>query len=337
MRALVYEGPERIALREVPDPVPGPGEALLRVAAVGVCGSDMHAFHGHDPRRPPPLVLGHEAAGTVLEAPGLAPGTRVTVNPLVTCGTCANCRAGRDNLCPERQIISMPPREGAFAELLAMPERNLVPVPDGVALEAAALAEPIACGWHALRVAARSAIAPPAEAGLLVLGGGAIGVGAALAARALGYGRVTLCEPNPARREAVGRIGGFDTVAGVAAGVAADPDAAPHLVIDAAGFAATRATASAVVRPGGTIVHIGLGEAEGGIDARRLTLQEITLVGTYTYTAADFRDTARAIFEGRLGALDWIERRPLADGPDAMAALAGGRIASPKTVLLPGS
>jgi L-gulonate 5-dehydrogenase len=88
---------------------------LLSVEAVGICGSDMHAFLGHDERRPAPLILGHEAAGR------MADGTRVVVNPLVTCGDAPPAGTGRDNICANRQIISMPPREGAFAERLAMP------------------------------------------------------------------------------------------------------------------------------------------------------------------------------------------------------------------------
>ena len=108
MKALVYEGPEKLTYRDAPDPVPDPGDQLIRIAAVGICGSDMHAYLGHDERRPAPLILGHEAAGRIIAGPGA--GGRVTVNPLVTCGSCAECAAGRENLCAKRQIISMPPR-----------------------------------------------------------------------------------------------------------------------------------------------------------------------------------------------------------------------------------
>jgi threonine dehydrogenase-like Zn-dependent dehydrogenase len=91
------------------------GECLVRVEAVGICGSDMHAYLGHDERRPAPLILGHEAAGVVVDGP--LQGKRVTVNPLATCGKCRACLSGRNNLCPNRQILSMVPRQGAFAEL----------------------------------------------------------------------------------------------------------------------------------------------------------------------------------------------------------------------------
>ena len=154
MKALVYTGAKALDYRAVADPAPGDGDALIRVAHVGICGSDMHAWAGHDERRPAPLILGHEAAGVTAE------GARVTVNPLVTCGVCADCRGGRENLCARRQIISMPPREGAFAERLAMPRGNLIAIPDAVLTRKAALTEPLACGWHAVRLARRSANAP---------------------------------------------------------------------------------------------------------------------------------------------------------------------------------
>ena len=101
MRALVYTEPRSLTYRDEPAPRLPDGECLVRVEAVGICGSDMHAFLGHDERRPAPLILGHEAAGVVVEGPGT--GTRVTVNPLATCGQCRACKAGRNNLCPERQ------------------------------------------------------------------------------------------------------------------------------------------------------------------------------------------------------------------------------------------
>ena len=101
------------------------------------------------------------------------------------------------------------------------------------------------------------------------------------------------------------------------------------------GFEATRAAASAAARPGGVIVHIGLGSGKGGLDVRRMTLQEITFIGTYTYSQADFRGTAQAIFDGRLGALDWPEIRPLSDGARAFTDIKAGRAAAPKIILKP--
>lgn len=331
MKALVYTGVEAMAYGDVPDPVPGPGEDLIRIHAVGICGSDMHAWLGHDDRRPAPLILGHEAAGVVVDGPDA--GRRVTVNPLVTCQECDFCRSGRTNLCLRRQIISMPPRPGAFAQYVAMPRRNLVTVPDDVPLDRAALAEPLACGWHAVRLGQKALDAPLAGLTCVVIGGGAIGTGAALALRAQGARDITLIEPGAARRAALAGIEGVT----VLESVDKQPDLRGrcHLVIDGVGFAATRAEASACARPGGQIVHIGLGEDRGGLDIRRMTLQEIGFIGTYTYTEDDFRATAAAIFRGDLGPLDWFETRPLSEGPATFAALRAGRIAAPKTILVP--
>lgn len=326
MKALVYEGVETLQLREVPQPVAREGEVLVRVEAVGICGSDMHAYLGHDARRPAPLILGHEAAGTIVGGP--RDGERVTVNPLVTCGACDYCRAGRENLCPTRQIISMPPREGAFAQFVAIPERNTVPVPHGVPLGKAALAEPLAVSWHAVRLGLE-ALHPAMEARAVVLGGGAIGVAAALALQAMGCKAVEVVEPAAARRDYLSRACGLRAVA--------EATGPAPLVIDAVGYAATRAAASALVAPGGMIVHIGLGEDTGGLDVRRMTLQEIGFIGTYTYSAQDFRDTAAAIFDGRLGPLDWTEARPLAEGARAFSDLRAQAVAAPKVVLLPWS
>ncbi|MFV2051593.1 zinc-dependent alcohol dehydrogenase [Aliiroseovarius sp. YM-037] len=326
MKALVYTGVETLAYQQVPKPQPGPGQSLIRIEASGICGSDMHAYLGHDERRPAPLILGHEAAGIVVG--GARDGERVTINPLVTCGECRACRAGRDNLCPERKIISMPPAEGAFAEQVVMRDENLIPVPDDVPLSKAALAEPLACGWHAVRLAGDALDIPLQQARCLVIGGGAIGVGAALALRAFGATDIHVAEPNEMRRATLHQIEGFDAVA---PGTIAEAD----LVVDGVGYAATRADASAIARPGGVIVHVGLGEAADGLDIRRMTLQEITFIGTYTYTAQDFRDTAQAIFDGSLGPLDWTEARPLSDGAQAFSDIRAGKVAAPKIILEP--
>ncbi len=327
MKALVYTGPQALSFQDVAQPLHGAQGTVVRTHCVGICGSDMHAYLGHDERRPAPLILGHEAAGIVESGP-LA-GDRVTVNPLVTCGSCPACVSGKDNLCPDRQIISMPPREGAFAERFLIPENNMVVVPDDVPLEKAALAEPIACGWHAVRLGLDALNQQVDGASALVIGGGAIGLGAALASAAQGIGDITMVEPNALRRGYLERRCGQRVV---------EPENVEtgfDLVVDAVGYAVTRAQASACVRPGGVITHIGLGQAEGGLDIRRMTLQEITFIGTYTYTAEDFRQTARAIFENRLGPLDWTETRSLSDGAQAFNDIRNGSVEAPKILLTP--
>ena len=327
MKALVYTGVEELEFRDVAEPVPTPDNHLIRIDSVGICGSDMHAYLGHDDGRPAPLILGHEGAGTVVG--GAWDGTRVTINPLVTCGTCAACLAGRDNLCSTRQIISMPPREGAFAEFVAMPERNLVKVPAGMSLEKAALAEPVAVSWHAVRLGLE-ALPKGAVETALVIGGGAIGVAAAISLIAQGVPDITLVEPNKLRRDYLKLDASVKVMA---------PDDVGEklfdMTVDCVGYDATRATASAATRPGGVTQHVGLGGGTAGLDIRRLTLQEITFIGTYTYTAQDFRDTCAAMFDGRLGPLDWAENRPLSDGAQAFRDIREGRVAAPKIILKP--
>ena len=324
MKALIYDGVETLGFRETDMVVPRPGEHLIRVDAVGICGSDMHAYLGHDARRPAPLILGHEAAGVIEGGP--RDGDRVTINPLVTCGSCPACLRGRENLCPDRQIISMPPRQGAFAQYVAMPEVNLVSVPDAVPLDKAALAEPLAVSWHAGRLAI-AALDPNMPRRALVIGGGAIGLAAALALKAMGVEDITIAEPNDVRRAYL--LDRCDQIA------VAQADGTYDLVIDAVGYAATRAEASARANPRGVIAHVGLGEDTGGLDIRRMTLQEITFIGTYTYTAQDFRDCAAALFDGLLGPLDWTEMRGLSEGARAFADIRAGRVPAPKIILNP--
>jgi threonine dehydrogenase-like Zn-dependent dehydrogenase len=331
MKALVYTAPESLVWRDEPRPELPSGECLVRVEAVGICGSDMHAYLGHDERRPAPLILGHEAAGVVVDGPGA--GRRVTVNPLATCGKCRACKTGRNNLCAKRQILSMVPRQGAFAEYIAIPAENLVVMPDHVSFEKACLAEPLACGWHAVRLGARAGDVPLQAARCLVIGGGAIGLGAALALRAIGAADITISEANQRRLPALKAAGDF--IVATPDEITAEDPGGYDLVIDGVGFAATRAAASRAARPGGVIVHIGLGDASAGLDIRRLTLQEITFIGAYTYSPRDFQDTAAAIFDGRLGSLDWAEQRPLEDGATAFTDILAGRAAAPKIVLRP--
>lgn len=329
MRALVYTAPNEMTLREAPRPALAAGEVILRIDAVGICGSDMHAFHGHDPRRKPGLILGHELAGTIVEGP--REGLRVTANPLITCGVCDYCAQGRDNLCSDRTMVGMT-RPGAFAEFMAIPAKSLIDIPQDMTARQAALTEPAATALHAIDVATRASHRPPAEGPVLIIGGGAIGMLAALLLRSRGAA-VTLVETNPLRRASVGRHVGCATLD---PGAGQTPrDGAYPLVIDAVGAKATRTAAMAAVAPGGVLMHIGLQDWASEIDMRRLTLAEITLIGTYTYSTADLRATVTSLYNGSFGDLAWVEERPLAEGATAFADLDQGRAASAKIVLRP--
>jgi alcohol dehydrogenase len=334
MKALVYTQPNEVQLQDRPRPEVAPGEVVLQIEAVGICGSDMHAWHGHDPRRKPGLVLGHEFVGAITEsaAPGFERGMRFTGNPLITCGTCEYCVQGRNNLCANRTMVGMT-RPGAFAEFMSIPAASLIAMPQDLEARAAALTEPAATAWHALNLTLRALVRPLHECRVLVIGGGAIGMLMALLLRHLGNAdRLTLAELNPLRRAAVTRYAGCATV---------DPRATPlaessfDVVIDAVGAKATRTQSLAAVKPGGVVMHVGLQDWASEIDMRKLTLAEITLLGTYTYTTADLRATVDALARGAFGDLSWVEERPLVDGQQAFLDLDQGRCAAAKVLLRP--
>lgn len=329
MKALVYTAEKTLEYQDFADPTPSDDEVLIQIESVGICGSDMHAFLGHDERRPAPLILGHEAAGTIMS--GSQKGQRVTINPLVSCGECEFCLQERTNICVNRQIISMPPREGGFAQMISMPTHNLVNVPDHVSLDKAALAEPLGCGWHAVQLAKKNAHKPIDECKAMAIGGGAIGLGAALCLKAVGCKDITIVEPNDVRRNFVIEKTELNAISPEDI----KGESIFDVIIDGVGINPTRKSASALIKPGGTIVHIGLGDAKDGLDIRRMTLQEITFIGSYTYTHQDFIDTAHAIFDGRLGDLSWIEQRPLSEGQKAFEDILSGQVAAPKIVLKP--
>lgn len=329
MKALVYRNEKTLIYQDVEDPETTSEDVLIKIESVGICGSDMHAFLGHDERRPAPLILGHEASGVIVK--GKDKGKRVTVNPLVACKNCVNCRNGRNNICFERQLISMPPREGAFAEYLSIPYRNVVLVPDGVNMSHAALTEPLACGWHAVNLGLKSLNITRSEIKCLIIGGGAIGVGVKLSLQALDVNKISLIEKNPLRYKRLKKS--FGDSAEILDSVGEEPKF--DLVIDAVGYSDTRSLASNVCRPGGVIVHIGLGDGTGGLDIRRMTLQEITFIGTYTYTAKDFQETAKAIFSKKMGSFSWIEERKLEEGRAAFEDILLGKVSASKIILRP--
>jgi len=291
----------------------------------------MHAYLGHDERRVPPLILGHEAVGSVLE--GVNPGQRVVLNPLITCGKCIECLGGRQNLCADRDLIGMY-RAGAFAEQIAIPETNLIPVPEGMSAAKATLTEPGATGLHAVLLAERVIARPISEARILVIGGGSVGLLTALILRDKGATQIDLAETNMLRRQTAEmhsdcRV--FDPIQ------AAPESSSYDLVFDAVGSGITRQTGISSVRSGGVFVHIGLMDNKGEMDVRAMTLREITFIGTYTYTPVDLRVTLQKLNSGALGSLEWLEQRPMALGANAFHDLNKGLCATPKIVLNTGS
>lgn len=327
MKALVYTANEEMTYRDEPEPSTEAGDALVAIESVGICGSDMHAYLGHDARRVPPLILGHEAVGKVLE--GSKAGQRVVLNPLITCGHCEYCLGGRQNLCSQRDLIGMY-RAGAFAEQIAIPERNLIPLPADMSSARAVLTEPGATGLHAVLLAERIVARPVSEARALVIGAGSVGLLTALILRDKGARRVEIAETNPLRRSMVSQHCDIEIF---------DPCASPvepgcyDLVFDAVGGSTTRNTAIEAVKSGAVVVHIGLMDGQGSLDVRAITLREITFIGSYTYTPVDLLTTLQKLYSGALGTLDWVEQRPLSQGAAAFKDLLKGQCAAPKIVL----
>lgn len=333
MKSLVYTQPNEVQIMDRPAPELQQDEVVLRIDAAGICGSDMHAYHGHDPRRKPGLVLGHEFAATIESSASSLwkVGQRVTGNPLITCGRCAYCLQGRDNLCSDRTMVGMS-RPGAFAEKMSIPGQCLIALPDGLSSVAGALTEPAATALHAINLSMRSLVRPLPECRVLVIGGGAIGMLAALMLRHYGVDHLHVAEVNELRRASLQRetqCVAFDPRTDSAAESSFD------YVIDAVGSAITRKSALHSVAPGGVVMHIGLQDWASEIDMRKLTLAEITLLGTYTYSMADLQATVNALARGVFGNLGWVERRPLDQGAQAFSDLHQGKTASAKIVLEP--
>ena len=325
VKALVYTGVQQSEIQDVSLPRPETGQVVVDLAFCGLCGSDMHAWHGHDERRVPPLVLGHEAVGVAED--GRLKGKRVAINPLMTCGHCPSCLGGREHLCPQRELIGMRV-PGAFAEKVVIAERNLTPLPDHLSFREAALAEPLACSVHGVRLALEGAAYDP-DAEIVILGGGAIGLLAAFVFRHEGFENIRIAETSPHRRrllEDLSLASTYDPREGAPASSSVD------IVYDAVGSSRTRAASSDLARPGGTIVHIGLQDNDGGLDTRKLTLQEIRFRGTYCYQETDFAAALDLLARGIVSGANWAEVRPLDDGAGAFTDVHNGT-APPKIIL----
>jgi alcohol dehydrogenase len=314
MKALVYTQPNEMQVLDRPYPLLDSDEVILKIESVGICGSDMHAFHGHDPRRKPGLVLGHEFAGTIEETSSslFSKGQRVTGNPLITCGYCEYCLQGRNNLCANRTMVGMT-RPGAFAEFMSIPVSSLIAIPEGLSLDSAALTEPAATAVHAINLSMRALHRPIQECRVLVLGGGAIGMLSALLLKHYGVDDLLVAEVNPLRRHAIEKHAACKTINPIEEKVAA----------------------LAAVKPGGVMMHVGLQDWASEIDMRKLTLAEITLLGTYTYSTIDLQATVNLLARNAFGDLAWVEKRSLGDGAQAFDDLHYGRSASAKVLLKP--
>lgn len=322
MTAARYIGNHAFALAEAAAPQPGPGEVRLRVAWCGICGTDLHIYHGKmDARVKPPQVIGHEMSGVIdAVGPGVAgwaPGDRVTVRPLDDCGDCPACRAGHGHVCMRLKFVGID-SPGAFQGQWCVQARLLHRLPDALPLDRAALVEPIAVACHDVR---RARLARGEKA--VVLGGGPIGILVALVAQAAGAA-VRISEIDPGRRAFAASLGletlGADAPAEVEAwtgGAGAD------VVFECTAAAPCAALMTQLARVRGRIVLVGIFTQPVPIDLFRVFWRELELIGARVYEAADF-EQAIALAPGL--PLDRLitGRFPLADIAGAFAAAPRG-------------
>ena len=334
MQALVYTGTNKIDFREEKDPIAKPGETLIKVKASGICGSDMHAYHGNDERRIPPLILGHEVSGTSLD--GKYKDKDVVINPLISCEKCDYCNNQREHLCPERTMIGMSTpikREGGLAELVSVPEKNIFEVPKKLSIKEAALAEPTAVALHAVLLAEQNLKKPLSECKILIQGAGAIGLLCGLVLnKEKKSTNIIMSDPNKKRLDECAKYLKANFVSPNDKSIKENNF---DLILESVGLEVTRHQAIKSIAPGGTIVHIGLTQPSGTFNFKKLTIQEITLVGTYCYTNMDFQKTLEILTEKKLGDLGWIEYRDLKKGSEAFNEIHNGTCVAPKIILIP--
>ena len=334
MKALVYTDTQKLEYKNFNEPNLVNGESIVKVSASGICGSDMHAYHGKDERRIPPLILGHEISGTIQE--GINKGKKVVLNPLITCGDCEYCQYEREHLCKSRLLLGMNrpiERQGGFAELVSIPNKNIYELPEKLHMNKAPIAEPTAVALHAVELGENSLKKKLNNSRVLVIGGGAIGLLSALILEKIkSCSEIFLSEPNKNRAEVSSNTLRSKCLK------PNDPlllENSFDLIIDSVGLEITRQTAIKLIKPGGSIVHIGLTQPAGEFDFRKATLQEITFIGTYCYTNKDFEKTLELLSTSKLGNLDWIEYRDLSKGAEAFKQIHDGSCSAPKIILIP--
>jgi 2-desacetyl-2-hydroxyethyl bacteriochlorophyllide A dehydrogenase len=296
MKQIVLEAPGRFAEREAPVPVAGPGEALLRMEKIGVCGSDFHAFAGRHPIYTYPRVLGHELSGVVVEAPknekGIGPGDRCAIEPYISCGRCRACDRGRSNSCEHIRVLGIHV-DGGMQEFLTVPT-GLLHKSEKLSLDQLALVETLGIGAHAV---SRSGLKPGEEA--LIIGAGPIGIAVAQFASVLGAD-VHVIERNEWRRQFVERMG--YTASPVPGERRAD------VVFDATGNAEAMGKSLEFVATGGNLVYVGLTSDPVCINDSLFHRREITLLASRNSHDV-FPRIIRLIEEGKIDTSHWITDR----------------------------
>lgn len=339
MRALVLARYGKMEVREIPVPVPAADEALVRTGCTGICGSDVHGFTGENGRRVPGQVMGHESVGVVADigeagaSSGLSVGDRVTFNPVVIPANLATQYEGREQHCPTKYVIGVQPdRIAAFAELMPVPLRNLVPFPGPAPMSHGALVEPLAVAVHAIR---RSHVQPGVSAA--VVGGGPIGQSVVLALIMAGVRRIVVSEVDPQRRALLADLGAVPvdpTVETLCDAVVTRFGSQAQVGVDAVGSTGSLDDALSATQAGGTVTLVGMQEPRIELDAYAVSTQERVIVGSFTYSARDFADAATWMRSESETAAKLISRVvPLDEAPDAFADIAHGRSPAGKVLV----
>jgi 2-desacetyl-2-hydroxyethyl bacteriochlorophyllide A dehydrogenase len=327
MRALQYLSAQQLAVADVPEHLPGRGEVQISVVFAGLCGTDLHIYHGHmDARVQTPLTFGHEMSG-VITAVGegveiWSEGDRVTVMPLSWDGTCPACLAGNEHICQNLDFIGID-SPGALQERWNVPQETLVRLPASLALDEAALVEPVAVAVHDVR---RSELVPGDR--VVVLGGGPIGVLIATVARHEGA-EVVVVELDERRRTQIADLG-FRTLDPAAQDLTQAVDewtagAGADVVFEVSGAAAAVASATSLPKVRGTLVVVAIHPQPRAVDLQRVFWRELRILGARVYTRADFERAVDLVAGGVIPTGALISRIvDLAQTDEAFAALESG-------------
>jgi L-iditol 2-dehydrogenase len=333
MKALLLSSPGALAVADVDTPTAAAGEVLVRIAACGICGSDVHGYTGGSGRRIPPLVMGHEASGTI-EAVGagvtdLSIGSRVALDSTVFCGGCEYCHSERENLCTHREVLGVSPgtyrRHGCFAEFVSVPRRIVHRIPDSVDFVSAALLEPLTIALHAVNLGD----AGPATRSAVVVGAGTIGLACVAALKARGVQRIAAIDFDASRLAEARRLGATETFsAGPDAGrqaadwgkSSADSDGA-DLVIEAVGATAPVQAAIDAATRGGTVVLVGNVSPSIELPLQQVVTRQIRLQGSCC-AAGCYPEAIRLVAEKKVDLSGFVSRvAPLVEGPELFARL----------------
>jgi L-iditol 2-dehydrogenase len=339
VRALVFVEPGEMAMQDRPDRSPDRGDVLVAVRASGICGSDVHGYLGLTGRRQPGTVMGHEVAGEILEVgkgvAGFAPGDRVVLRSILSCGTCDPCRRGQPNVCDNRQGLGMQ-FDGGYAERMVVPAALAVRLPPSVPYDVAALVEPLAVALHAVAI---TPIEPSDR--VVIVGAGAIGLLTLLAVRQRGVAWVAITDRST-HRLAIAQALGADLTVDVAAIDAVEAirtatgGQGADVVFEAVGISATVAQSVAVARSGGQVTWIGNSAPIVELAMQAMVTRELVLRGAYTFVD-EFETAIDLLATGRLDVRPLIElTAPLEDAPGLFQRLGNASLDAVKVVLVPG-